>query len=134
MMSSGLRTELKKRMSTSADTSQSHRDMLMSGVMPLPAARKRIFFGTFPGDRWNFPLGPLISIASPTLTLSGSQFDTSPPGTRLTVTSSTNGRVGVDEIEYERTTFLPSMLSTSEQNWPGRYANRHSGSPWKRNV
>src|SRR5262245_23971071 len=107
-------------MSTFADTSQSQRLMDIIGVTPLPPATNSILGGILPGCRANLPFGPLLSILSPTFTLSGNQFETSPPGTRLTVISRIYGRDGVEEMVYERTTFLPSMLSTREQYCPGQ--------------
>ena len=48
------------------------------------------------------------------------QLETSPDGTRLMVTSSTSGRDGDEEIEYERMTFAPLISTSMVTNWPGR--------------
>ncbi|OAD22288.1 hypothetical protein THIOM_001914 [Candidatus Thiomargarita nelsonii] len=89
MMSLGLRTEFKNLISTLADTSHNQRDIDISGVIPLPPVKNKIFLGILPGTRQNLPLGPAMLILSPTFRLSGNQFETKPPGTRFTVTSKT---------------------------------------------
>jgi hypothetical protein len=56
----------------------------MIGVMPEPAASSNSSSSSESGV--NVPAGPAISRMSPARTLSQIQFDTCPPGTRLTVT------------------------------------------------
>ena len=68
----------------------------ISGVTPLPAERKR-YSGAGCSARLNRPYGPATCRVSPTVRVSCSQFETGPPGTRLTVIAS-SGRVGGDEI------------------------------------
>lgn len=69
----------------------------MSGVMPLPAERKRYLAAT--GARSvNPPRGALTRSRAPGAIVSCSQFDTGPPVTRFTVIDRRCGRVGGEEI------------------------------------
>ena len=70
----------------------------MAGVTPLPAESRSSSAGGS-GRQVNLPDGPEAQVAKPGRTWSCSQLETRPPGTRLTLISSTAGRVGVDEIE-----------------------------------
>ena len=69
----------------------------MTGVMPLPPDRNRYF-----ADGWraavNTPKGPSAAMRCPGAIVSWSQFETRPPGWRLTVIPSRRGRVGGVEI------------------------------------
>ncbi|MNT17673.1 hypothetical protein D3C71_1808600 [compost metagenome] len=71
--------------------------MDIRGVIPEPADRKRYRWAGCRADE-NSPAGPNTRNASPTSRRSCSQFDTLPPGTRLTVMDKVCGRVGGDEI------------------------------------
>jgi hypothetical protein len=71
--------------------------MDITGVMPLPAEIMSSFSAD---DRAHVkcPAQPVTISGSPGRMWSLSQLETRPPGTRLTVTSSASGRVGVDAM------------------------------------
>ena len=78
--------------------STTQRSIDMTGVMPLPPPMNRTLReGKLKQE--NLPAGPRALSTSPSLTLSHNQFDTRPPGTRLTVSSKQCGRDGLEEIE-----------------------------------
>jgi hypothetical protein len=70
--------------------------MAINGVMPEPADRYSSLRAG-PASGVKMPAGPEAARALPGCRLSCSQFDTTPPGTRLTVIEKVNGRVGVDD-------------------------------------
>lgn len=67
------------------------------GVTPLPPDSSRYFCAGCRRQEKS-PIGPSARTVSPGLRLSCSQFETGPPGTRLTVNDTACGRVGVEEI------------------------------------
>ena len=69
----------------------------MTGVIPLPPANRTR--SPAPGVRRNTPAGQVASISSPTASVSFIQLDTSPSGTRLTVTWSSSSTPGAEHIE-----------------------------------
>jgi len=73
------------------------RSIDITGVMPLPADRKR-----YRSAGWcavlNRPRGPATATGTPGRRWSCSQLDTGPPGTRLTVIVSSSGRLGADAM------------------------------------
>jgi hypothetical protein len=97
MMSDGVRALCTNTTSASEPRSYRVRVMDMTGVMPLPPDRKRYLF-----DGWRAgvktPKGPSAEMRCPGDIVSCSQFDTRPPGWRLTVIPSRWGRVGGVEI------------------------------------
>src|SRR6188474_3486794 len=97
MMSAGVRALCTNVMSLVEARSVAVRTIDISGVIPLPAERKRYLFA---GCRavLNRPFGPVTHSRVPGRTWSCSQFETGPPGTRLTVMLSESGRVGADAI------------------------------------
>ncbi len=68
-----------------------------TGVMPLPPLNATI--SPSPGARRKAPAGTLASTTSPGASVSIIQFDTTPPGTRFTVTVSSSSTAGADDIE-----------------------------------
>ena len=69
----------------------------MIGVTPLPPQNATI--GWSPSRGQNTPAGGVTSRMSPSRTVSLSQLDTSPPGTRLTVTARSSSVSGALDIE-----------------------------------
>jgi hypothetical protein len=69
----------------------------MIGVTPLPPHSATT--GASPSGTVNTPDGLVASSTSPSVTLSSSQVDTAPPGTRLTVTVSGSPVSGALDIE-----------------------------------
>ncbi len=65
--------------------------------MPLPPPKPKT--GPDPGSTQKVPAGRATSSWSPTATWSMSQFDTTPPGTRLTVTVRSSPVAGALDIE-----------------------------------
>ena len=65
--------------------------------MPLPALNATM--SPSPGARQNTPAGTLASTTSPGASESIIQFETSPPGTRFTVTCSSSSTEGDEDIE-----------------------------------
>ena len=68
-----------------------------TGVTPLPPQNATT--GPSPGRSQNTPAGGISSSSSPAATWSWSQFDTTPPGTRFTVTASRSSMAGALDIE-----------------------------------
>ena len=67
-----------------------------TGVMPLPALKAT----TSPSPRsWKNPAGRATSMRSPAATWSFIQFETTPPGVRLTVTRSSVSTAGAEDME-----------------------------------
>jgi hypothetical protein len=60
-----------------------------TGVIPLPAQNATISRSSW-GPRQNTPVGGDASTRSPGRSVSIIQFDTTPPGTRLTVTANSS--------------------------------------------
>ena len=96
-MSAGVRVLCTNTTSASEPRSYRVRVIDMTGVIPLPPERKRYF-----AERCraivNTPKGPSAEMRFPGAIVSCSQFDTRPPGWRLTVIPSRWGRVGGVEI------------------------------------
>ena len=96
-MSAGVRALCTNTTSASEPRSYRVRVIDMTGVIPLPPDRKRYF-----ADGWRAvvktPKGPSAEMRVPGAIVSCSQFETSPPGWRLTVIPSRCGRVGGVEI------------------------------------
>jgi hypothetical protein len=97
MMSDGVRALWTKTTSASEPRSYRLRVIDMTGVIPLPPERNRYF-----ADGWRAvvktPKGPSAEMRVPGVIVSCSQFETRPPGWRLTVMPSRWGRVGGVEI------------------------------------
>ena len=68
-----------------------------TGVIPLPPAKATR--SPSPGVRRKTPAGQVASISSPASSVSFIQFDTTPSGTRLTVTWSSSSTPGAEHIE-----------------------------------
>lgn len=85
----------------SSPFSRIQRAMDTMGVAPLPADKNSNFLRGL-GAQVKWPWGPVMGKVSPTLRRSHSQLDTTPPSTRLTVTSKCAVWVGVEDMVYER--------------------------------
>ena len=96
-MSLGVRALWRNTTSASDPRSYIVRIIDMSGVMPLPADRKRYLSA---GCRASVkaPSGAIAVTLLPGTTLSCTQLETVPPMTRLTVMAIRCGRVGGEEI------------------------------------
>ena len=68
-----------------------------TGVIPLPALNATRSPGLGPSR--NTPAGRVASSVSPSVSSSFIQFDTTPPGVRLTVTVSSASTAGEDDME-----------------------------------
>lgn len=79
-----------------ADVASAVRISDMIGVIPLPPAKATISESV--SRNRNRPSGGAAWISAPSDTVSFSQFDTSPPGSRLTVIRSSSS-TGADDIE-----------------------------------
>ncbi len=93
MMSPGLRALCTNTTSGICARSCIVRDMLISGVMPLPPD-KNIYFGAGCRAAQKSPLGPATGTRMPARRVACSQGVTSPAGTRLLVICTRSGRVG----------------------------------------
>ena len=69
----------------------------ITGVIPLPAAKATTSRRASIAP--NVPAGAITSSTSPAWTRSFSQFETRPPGTRLTVICRSGSSPGVEDIE-----------------------------------
>ncbi|MNP39968.1 hypothetical protein D3C76_1335650 [compost metagenome] len=96
MISVGVRALCTKTMSRLPAMSQAARVIDIKGVTPEPADRYNNLVAGWPTGV-KLPAGPEALRLSPGLRLSCSQFDTAPPGTRLTVMENAKGRVGEDD-------------------------------------
>ncbi len=96
-MSAGLRAEWTKATSRGSPRSWKVRAIAIIGVTPLPPDRSRYFCAGWVKQEKS-PIGPSARTVSPAFRVSCSQFETGPPGTRLTVIDRACGRVGAEEI------------------------------------
>ena len=87
-----------------------------TGVIPLPALKATT--SPSPGPRQNTPAGRVASTTWPGASVSFIQFDTTPPGTRFTVTCSSESTAGDEDIEWHRRCGWSSTHTRKVRNWP----------------
>ena len=95
--SCGVRPACRNTTSASPALSAISRSIDITGVIPEPPDRNRYFRAGASGRR-KVPRGPCARTEAPGVRLSCSQFDTTPPATRLTVMVKAPGRVGGEEM------------------------------------
>src|SRR5215217_7426041 len=86
------------------------------GVTPLPPQKPSSDAEV--SVRQKVPAARVIVTSSPSTRLSSIQFDTLPPGTRLTVVAISESVSGAVDIEYDRYRSSPSTCTLNVQNWP----------------
>ena len=96
MTDSGSRLAYRRR-TDRADVASTLLAMDITGVMPLPPQKATI--GRLASRTQKVPEGRVTSERSPSATWSTSQLETTPPGTRLTVTASSSSVSGALDME-----------------------------------
>ena len=99
------------------------------GVMPLPPAMSTRWRAAseVAGGGVKAPEGPSSWRRSPSRARSFKWFDTTPPGTRFTVTATWSASRASLDAEYARRRISPPTGTRSVKNWPGAKRNGAPG-------